>query len=258
MFKNYFKPAWRNLKANKFYSILNISGLAVGLATGIMLLLWVENEFSYDKFNTHYKSIYQINSHITLEGKSLAWQGAPGPLATMSKKLPGVISVLRLVSDNENPTLSDKVLSNIDQTKVFDDNNIIYAESNFLNFFNYKLLHGSRDAFLPNSSSVALTESTAKKLFGTGDAIGKMVRFDKNSFTVTAVLQDFPHNSSLQYDAIFPVDYYAHQFTAHGGNHGWKTIDEDVNDYSFRTFLLLNPNANTSTIETKLTHLFNA
>jgi ABC-type antimicrobial peptide transport system permease subunit len=119
-------------------------------------------------------------------------------------------------------------------------------------------LHGNRNAFLPNSYSVALTQSTAKKLFGTGDAIGKIVRFDKNSFTVTAVLQDFPHNSSLQYDAIFPVDYYAQQFTAHGGNHGWKTIDEDVNDYSFRTFLLLNPNANTSTIETKLTHLFNA
>ncbi len=79
-----------------------------------------------------------------------------------------------------------------------------------------------------------------------------------HSFTVTAVLQDFPHNSSLQYDAIFPVDYYAQQFTANGGNHGWKTIDEDINDYSFRTFLLLSQNANTSNIETKLTHLFNA
>jgi hypothetical protein len=106
----------------------------VGLATGIMLLLWVQNECSYDTFNQQYKNIYQLNSHITLESKSLAWQGAPGPLAIMSKKLPSVISVLRLVSDNENPTLSDKVLSNIDQTKVF-DNNIIYAESN-LNFFN--------------------------------------------------------------------------------------------------------------------------
>jgi hypothetical protein len=69
----------------------------------------------------------------------------------MSKKIPGVISVLRLVSENENPTLSDKILSNIDATKTFDNNNILYAESNFLNFFNYKLLHGNRNAFLPNS-----------------------------------------------------------------------------------------------------------
>ena len=259
MLKNYFRIAWRNLKANKFYSIVNISGLGVGLATGIMLLLWVKNEFSYNRFNRNYKNIYQVNSHITfLEGKSLAWQGVPGPLCVMAKEIPGVISVLRLVSDDENPTLSEKVLSNGDQTRVFDDNSIVYADGNFLSFFNYKLLHGNRDAFLPNAHAVALTQSTAKKLFGTEDAIGKIVRFDKNSFTVTAVLQDFPHNSSLQYDAIFPVDYYAHQFTANGGNHGWKTIDEDINAYSFRTFLQLNPNANTSNIETKLTHLFNA
>ena len=151
MFANYFKIAWRNLKASKFYSVINISGLSVGLATGIMLLLWVQNELSYDKFNQHYKNIYQLNSHITLESKSLAWQGAPGPLAIVSKKIPGVISVLRLVSENENPTLSNKVLSDIDQTKVFDNNNIIYAESNFLNFFNYKLLHGNPNSFLPNS-----------------------------------------------------------------------------------------------------------
>ncbi len=258
MLKNYFNTALRNLKANKFYSTVNISGLAVGLATGIMLLLWVQDEFSYNKFNQEYKNIYQINSHITFVGKSLAWQGVPGPLSIWTKKIPGVISVLRLVTDDENPTLSDKVLSNIDQTKVFDNNNIVYADSNFLNFFDYKLLKGDRNNFLPNANSIALTQSTAKKLFGTDDAIGKVVRFDKNSFTVTAVLQDFPHNSSLQYDAIFPVAYYAQQFTINGGNHGWKTIDEDVNDYSFRTFLLLNPNANTSSIETKLTHLFNA
>ena len=208
MLKNYFKTALRNLKANKFYSTVNISGLAVGLATGIMLLLWVQDEFSYNKFNQEYKNIYQVNSHITfLEGKSLAWQGVPGPLSIWAKKIPEVISVVRLVSDNENPTLSDKVLSNIDQTKVFDNNNIVYADSNFLNFFNYKLLKGDRNNFLPNANSIALTQPTAKKLFGTDDAIGKVVRFDKNSFTVTAVLQDFPHNSSLQYDAIFPVAY---------------------------------------------------
>ena len=258
MIKSYFKPAWRNLKANKFYSILNISGLAVGLATGIMLLLWVQNEFSYDKFNKQYEHIYQVNSHITLNSKSLPWRGAPAPLSTMAKKIPGVKSVLRIVSDNENPSLSDKVLSNVTRTKIFDNNNIVYADSNFLSFFDYKLLHGIRNNFLPNANSVAITQSTAKKLFDTDDAIGKVVRFDKNNFTVTAVLQDFPNNSSLHYDAIFPIDYYAQQFAAKGGNRDWKTIDEDIIDYSFRTFLLVNSNANTSNIEKKLTWLFNA
>jgi putative ABC transport system permease protein len=259
MLKNYFTIALRNLKANKFYSVVNISGLAVGLATGIMLLLWVQHEFSYDKFNREHKNIYQVNSHIRfLDGKSLAWRGVPGPVSIWAKKIPEVVSVVRLASDNENPTLSDKVLSNIDQKKVFDNNNIVYADSNFLSVFNYELLHGNSNTFLPNLHSVALTQSTAQRLFGTDDAIGNIIRFDKNSFTVTAVLKDFPPNSSLQYDAIFPLDYYAHQFTANGGNHGWKTIDEDINDYSFRTFLLLNPNANTSTIEKKLTDIFNS
>src|SRR5476649_982096 len=110
MIKNYLKIAWRSLKANRFYSIINIRGLAVGLATGIVLLLWVQNEFSYDKFNHQYKNIYQINSHITLEVKSIAWQGAPAPLSLMAKKIPDVISVLRVASDNENPTLSNKML----------------------------------------------------------------------------------------------------------------------------------------------------
>lgn len=257
MFRNYLKIAWHNLKANRLYSIVNISGLAVGLATGIMLLLWVQNEFSYDTFNQKYKNIYQLNSHINFEGKSLAWRGVPEPLPVMSRKIPGVISVLRIVSDNENPSLSDEVLSNTTATKTFDNNRIVYADSNFLNFFDYKLLHGMRDAFLPDAHSVAITLSTAMKLFDTEDALGKVVRFDRNNFTVTAVLQDFPRNSSLHYDAIFPVAYYAEQFTANGGNHCWKTIDEDVNDYSFRTFLLVNYNANTSAIEKKLTYLFN-
>src|SRR5258705_13410104 len=103
MLKNYFKIAWRSLWKNKFYTIINISGLAVGLATGIMLLLWVQNEFSYDKFNKQDKNIYQVNSHIILNGKSLPWRGAPAPLSTMAKNIPDVISVLRMVSDNENP-----------------------------------------------------------------------------------------------------------------------------------------------------------
>ncbi len=64
MFKNYFKTAWRTLWKNKFYSAINISGLAVGLATGIMLLLWVQNEMSYDKFNKDYQNIYRLSSHF--------------------------------------------------------------------------------------------------------------------------------------------------------------------------------------------------
>jgi putative ABC transport system permease protein len=68
MFKNYFKTAWRSLWKNKFYTLINISGLGVGLATGIMLLLWVQNELSYDKFHKDYKDIYQLSAHLPSNG----------------------------------------------------------------------------------------------------------------------------------------------------------------------------------------------
>jgi putative ABC transport system permease protein len=84
MVKNYFKIAWRSLWKNNLYSAINISGLAVGLATGIMLLLWVQNELSYDKFNKDYQHIYQLSTHFKLNGENVVWKGVPGPLAVFA------------------------------------------------------------------------------------------------------------------------------------------------------------------------------
>jgi len=95
MIKNYFKTALRSLLKNKFYSLINISGLAVGLATGIMLLLWVQNELSFDKFNNGYKNIYEFSSHFKSNGENLTWKGVPGPLAVMAKSIPEVQSMVR-------------------------------------------------------------------------------------------------------------------------------------------------------------------
>lgn len=85
MIKNYLKTARRSLWKNKFYSIINISGLAIGLAAGIMLLLWGQNELSFDKFNMDYKHIYNISAHFTFNGEEGTWSGVPGPLAVYAK-----------------------------------------------------------------------------------------------------------------------------------------------------------------------------
>jgi putative ABC transport system permease protein len=95
MFKNYFKTAWRTLWKNKFYSAINISGLAVGLAAGIMLLMWVENELSYDKFNKDYQHIYRLSSTLKSNGENMTWTGVPGPLAVFAKSIPQVQSIVR-------------------------------------------------------------------------------------------------------------------------------------------------------------------
>ena len=242
MIKNYFKTAWRSLWKNKFYTAINISGLAVGLATGIMLLLWVENELSYDKFHKDYQHIYRLSTNFKSNGESQTWTGVPGPLAVYGKSIPEVESVVRTSND------FDQVLSNKERTRIFDGNVVGYVDSGFFNMFHFSFLKGNNATAFPNVNSVVLTKSTAEKLFGNADAMGKTVGFFKKSFTVTGVLDDFPKNSSIQYDAIFPMGLLAKSFTENGGNGDWKTIDEDLGNFSFTTYIKLQPNTSSSNV----------
>jgi ABC-type antimicrobial peptide transport system permease subunit len=162
----------------------------------------------------------------------------PGPLAVFAKSMSEVQSIVR--TQNQ----FDQVLSNKDRTRIFDGNKVATVDSGFFNMFSFQLLKGNRAALFPNINSVVLTKSTAQKLFGDDDAIGKTIIFNKTDFTITGVLKDFPGNSSIQFDAIFPMGYYAQQFTAGGGNGDWKTIDEDMGNFGFTTFVKLQPNAN--------------
>ena len=238
MLKNHIKIAWRSLWKNKFYTIINISGLAVGLATGIMLLLWVQNELSYDKFNKDYKNIYQLSSHFKSNGEDLTWTGVPGPLAVFAKSIPQVQSVVRIQTE------FDQILSDQNKNKIFDGNVTAYVDSGFLSMFSFQLLKGNVATAFPDNNSVLLTQSTSQKLFGKEDAMGKTVRFKGNFFTVTGVLQDYPENSSIHYDAMFPMGFYAQQFIVKGGNGDWKTIDADMGNYSFNTYVKLQSDAN--------------
>jgi ABC-type antimicrobial peptide transport system permease subunit len=242
MFKNYFRAAWRNITANKFYSIINISGLAIGLATGIMLLLWVQNEFSYDKFIKDYQHIYEFSATMPTGNKTATWPGVPGPLAVYARSIPQVKSIVRI---NNN---YGQLFSNADHSKILRGFNTAFVDSNFFSMFNYTLLEGNKKDLFPNINTVVLTQSTAKKIFGGENAMGKVIITDGNNFTVTGILQDFPQNSSMQYDALFPMAFYAKQFTANGGNGSWKTIDEDLGDYYYTTFIKLLPGANPITI----------
>lgn len=250
MFKNYFKTAWRSLWKNRFYTAINISGLAIGLATGIMLLLWVQNELSYDKIHKDYKKIYLLSSHFDINGEQRTWSGVPGPLSVYAKSIPGIESLVRIQRQ------FDQVLADKNKNKNFDGNTIAFVDSGFLSMFDFPLNEGSKNKIFPNNNSVVLTESTAKKLFGNDIALGKTVLYNKNNFTVTGVLKDFPDNSTLKYDAIFPMGFYAQEFTARGGNGDWKTIDEDMGNYSFTSFVKLNSNEDPSKIGQAFTNTY--
>lgn len=240
MFKNYFNTAWRNLKSSKFYSLINVSGLAIGLATAIMLLLWVKDELSYDKFHRDYRNIYRITAHFKSGDKEISWDGVPGPLAVYARSMPQVRALVR-IADDEGQVLADG-----NRNKIIDGNHTAFVDSSFFSVFDFRLLKGDKAHLFPDDHSAVITRSLARKLFHTDDVLGKIIDFRKEKFTVSGVLEDFPENSSLQFDALFPMGLYAQQFTARGGNGDWKTIDEDLGDYNFKTYVKLQDGASTA------------
>lgn len=237
MLKNNIKIAWRSLLKSKFYSLINITGLAVGLASGIMLLLWVQNEQSYDTFHADYQRIYKISQQFTVNGQELTWTSTPGPVKVFARNNPQIEATVRIGSE------FDQNIANQNESKIFDGNRVYYVDEGFFSMFSFKLLQGKKPALLPNEHSVVLTRKLAAKYFGNADAIGQIIRFKKEPFTVTGVIDDIPQNSSFNFDAVFSMSYYARMFTQSGGNGNWKTIDEDLGNSNFDTFVKLKPGA---------------
>lgn len=250
MFKNYFKTAWRGLKNNKFYSALNILGLAIGLAVGVMILLWVQDELSYDKFHKNAADIYKVNSHLGNGSDEQVWEGAPAPLAIFSKQsIPEVVNAVRI--DNINIQILFKY-----KDKKFPETNMAFVDSTFFSVFDYKLLKGNALHPFRNMNSIILTASIANKFFGSEDAIGKVLATQFGNFTVTGIMQDFPDNSSLHYTMVLPMAFDADYFAKSGGNGNWKTMDEDLGSFSYQTYLQLHKGASAEIVGHKITKLF--
>ncbi len=251
MLTNYFKTAWRNLVRNKFYSAINISGLAIGLAVGIMVLIWVQYEYSYDDFHGHAKNIYKINSHLGTGTSAQVWDGSPAPMAVFCKQLPEVLNTVRISNIDEHLLFSY-------QNKKFEESGLAFVDSTFFSMFNFKLLEGDAGRPFNDLNSIVLTSSQAKKYFGNNSAIGKILVTDQGNFTVSAVMEDFPGNSSIQYNMFLPMSLCAELFAASGGNGGWKTMDEDLGSFAFKTFVLLQTNADAGKTAHKLAEMYHA
>jgi len=250
MLKNYFKIAWRNLWYNKFYSAINITGLAIGLAVGIMILLWVQDELSYDRFHKNASSIYKINSHLGTGADEQVWEGAPAPLAVFCKQsIPEVVNAVRI--DNVNGPLLFKYAG-----KKFTETNLACVDSTFFSMFDFKLIKGNLLKPFPNMNSIIISASESKKYFGNGEAIGKVLGTDYGDFTVSGVMQDFPENSSLHFNMLLPWTFDAYYFAQSGGNGDWKTMDEDLGSFSYQIYLQLQDGVAPKMVEKKIIRLF--
>ena len=199
MLKNYLKIALRSLNRNKINSIINISGLAIGLACVLLIGLYIKDELSYDSAFNDANRIYRVNTHEKIGTEEFTAGHTPPPTgAALTSNFPEVESYTRIFKPMES--VVKYVVSG--QTKSITERKILSVDSNFLEFFSYDMVDGDRKTCLNNPYAVVLTESAAHKYFGNTPAIGKNLEFDGYKAVVTAIMKDIPKQSSLQFDVL--------------------------------------------------------
>ncbi len=228
MFKNYLKIAFRNLIKHKAYSILNIAGLAIGIACSILILLWVKDELSYDRFNANANEIYRLTCNA---GDFKAAVSPAGMAEGLQSEMPAIKTTVRLSKPSTN-------LFEVDNRK-FEEQRVFYADSNFLQVFTYKLLQGNAATALQRPDAILLTKDMAEKYFGNENALGKIIRKDNDAnFVVTGILQNAPSNSHLQFDFILPISSIA--------NSDYDLKNKVWGNFNYYTYIQLNKNINHS------------
>lgn len=194
MIKNYIKTAFRGLQKNKGFTAINILGLALGLATCLLIILYVVDELSYDRYNTKADRIYRVNEDLKLGDNSVKYAVCMPPLAkTLKTEYPYVENTVRL--KNAGSWHVKKGNSNILE------NRLVYADSSLFDVFTLPMIEGSPSSALTEPNSVVITESTAKKYFNSINAVGKtLVLNDNTPFKVTGVIHDVPKQSHFNFD----------------------------------------------------------
>ena len=238
MFKNLLKHSIRSFKRQRAYVIINILGLAIGIACSLLITLYVINEASYDKFNVKKDRIYRVVLNGKIGGQELTGAFTPAVMGpTLPKEFPEVEDFLRM--DGVGPTVVE-----YDQ-QVFTDNNIIQADSSFFNFFSIPVQKGDPDNLLNSSHKVILSEATAKKLFGNENPIDKLIKIgsDTIKFVVSGVMGDVPSNS--HFDASMVTSFMTNP----------RSKEQVWMNNSFSLYLLLRPNSNPATVDAKFKDL---
>jgi len=219
MIRNYFKIAWRNMMKSKMFSFINILGLTIGITVCMMIFLFIMHETNADNFHTRGASIYRVMRHFQNEGKdrSVAYLSGPYAPALLNDFKGQIARAVRV-----NPTDGLVIIGN----RSFHEKKVIAVDADFFDLFSFPLLMGDTASVLKDASSVVLTETTAKKYFGSIDnAMGKVIELDKTlPLKVTGIAKDIPSNSHLDFDLIVPlVNYKERSFMKIWINNGLYT-----------------------------------
>jgi len=238
MFRNYFKTAFRNLLRNKIYSFINIGGLVVGMAVAMLIGLWMYDELSANKHFKNYDSLCQVIMHQSNEGEISTYWVTPFPMGDELKSKYSDFKAVAMCDGGGRHSLENG------DKKVMKDGYFIGEDA--VNMFSFNILYGSQNP-LHDPYSIVLTDETAKILFNTTNAVGKIVKLDNaHDLKVTAVVAKQPKNSSLIFDCLLPWQLQ-------------ESIYPDTKNYvnnwgndSWRTFVQLNDHANIERVNAKI------
>jgi putative ABC transport system permease protein len=235
MIRNYFITAWRNLVKNKAFSIINILGLSTGLCCFLLILLYVQDELHYDQFNKKADRVYRVYSSIRFGGTSLEFPLSSDPMgAVLKKDYPQVEQFTRIYTSSGSKQIKKGNLFITEQ-------HIAHVDSTFFDVFTFPVVSGLTENALNEPNTVVITESAAKKYFGTTEAVGRLIETTekrKTLYKVTAVIRDMPENGHFHFDFLFSmknVDY------------GWGTYLS----HNFFTYLVLRPGTDYKAFEKK-------
>ena len=197
MLQNYFKLAVRNILKHKFFSAINILGMSIGIAACLLILLYVVDELSFDRFHANADRIYQVGLQARIGDQDVTTANTCPPMAeTLVKEVPGVEAATRISNFWGTPSLKYG-------DKAFTEEKVFHADSNFFEFFGYKLLEGDIETALKEPNTVVLTRSIATKYFGNESPLGKLITVGGHqTYTITGVAEDAPLNSHFIFKVL--------------------------------------------------------
>lgn len=235
MFSNYFKIALRNIAKHKFFSAINILGMTLGVTASLLIILWVTDELGYDRFHNDFERMYQVGLHGKISGQDIRVSNTCPPMAqALVSEIPEVESASRLVPYYGSPAIKF-------EDRVFAQEGVFYVDSNFFQFFTFKLMKGDPSTALTEPHSVVLTEETAQKYFGEDDPLGKLITIDGNetAYKVTGVAEKAPTNSHFHFNVLISAVSNSR-------------LKEDIwlSNWMF-TYFKIRPNTSVTSVESK-------
>jgi putative ABC transport system permease protein len=237
MFRNYLVVALRNMLRHKGYSLINVAGLAVGMACFILIVLWVRDELSYDEFHLNADQLCLVTDYEKYaDGDELNFSVNPPELApTLISEYPEIVDASR------HRIRPGRVVRHED--RFFSEDGLSFADPSFFTIFTFHFIKGEATGAFPSPNSIVITRRTATKYFGDEDPIGKTLQVDgRLNFNVTGVIDNVPRNSHLEFDFVAPFSA-AKEFGM--AVEGW-------NSYAYRTYVLVADNASLAELSGKM------